>query len=100
MFAIVVNRNLVTRSACTLASSRLVNQALRVRKEHAGCLLKATREIKCLSIKGEKDFGDTIHTTFMTQPINKYKGTLPYLLMNVGGALLQMGLAHWYMFTN
>ena len=33
--------------------------------------------------------------TFMAQPINRYKGTLPYLLMNVGGALLQMGLAQW-----
>ena len=33
--------------------------------------------------------------TFMTQPINKYKGTLPYLLMNVEGALLQIGLAQW-----
>ena len=31
----------------------------------------------------------------MTQPINRYKGTLPYLLMNVEGALLQMGLAQW-----
>ena len=36
--------------------------------------------------------------TLMTLPINKYKGTLPYLLMNVGGALLQMGLVHWYMY--
>ena len=33
--------------------------------------------------------------TFTTQPINRYKGTLPYLLMNVEGALLQMGLAQW-----
>ena len=33
--------------------------------------------------------------TFMTQPINRYKGTLPYLLMNVEGALWQMGLAQW-----
>ena len=28
----------------------------------------------------------------MTQPINRYKGTLPYLLMNVEGALLQVGV--------
>ena len=35
-FPIVVKRNLVSRTACRLAASRLVNQAVRVRKEHAG----------------------------------------------------------------
>ena len=33
--------------------------------------------------------------TFTSQPINRYKGTLLYLLMNVEGALLQIGLAQW-----
>ena len=52
----------MSRTASRLATSRLVNKALHFRKEHAGRLLKATREIKRLSIKGEKDRGDTIHT--------------------------------------
>ena len=100
-FPIVVKRNLVSRIACGYAARRLVNKSLRVRKEHAGNLLKATREITRLSIKGEKDFGETIHTA-SSEPyfhdsayINRYKGTLLYLLMNVEGALLQMGLAQW-----
>ena len=61
-FPIVVKRNLVSRIASGYAARRLINKSLRVRKEHAGNLLKATREITRLSIKGEKDFGDTIHT--------------------------------------
>ena len=61
-FPIVVKRNLVSRIACGYAARRLVNKSLHVRKEHAGNLLKVTREITRLSIKGEKDFGDTIHT--------------------------------------
>ena len=61
-FLIVVKRNLVSRIASGYAARRLVNKSLRVRKEHAGNLLKATREITRLSIKGEKDFGETIHT--------------------------------------
>lgn len=61
-FPIVVKRNLVSRIASGYAARRLVNKSLRVRKEQAGNLLKATREITRLSIKGEKDFGDTIHT--------------------------------------
>ena len=61
-FPIVVKRNLVSRIASGYAARRLVNKSLRVRKEHAGNLLKVTREITRLSIKGEKDFGDTIHT--------------------------------------
>ena len=55
----------MSRTACRFAANRLVNKALHVREEHAGNLLKATREIKCLSIKGEKDFGDTIHSDKM-----------------------------------
>ena len=61
-FPILVKRNLVSRIASGYAARRLVNKSLRVRKQHAGNLLKATREITRLSIKGEKDFGDTIHT--------------------------------------
>ena len=101
-FAIVVKRNLVIRTASRLATSRLLNKALHFRKEHAGRLLKATKEIKCLSIRGRKTL--VIPSTlcpqslnFMTQPINRYKGTLPYPLKNVAGPLLQMGLAYWYM---
>ena len=55
-FPIVVKRNLVSRIASGYAARRLVNKSLRVRKEHAGNLLKATREITRLSIKGEKDW--------------------------------------------
>ena len=61
-FPIIVKRNLVSRIASGYAARRLINKSLRVRKEHAGNLLKVTREITRLSIKGEKDFGDTIHT--------------------------------------
>ena len=41
-FPIVVKRNLVSRIASGYAARRLVNKSLRVRKEHAGNLLKAT----------------------------------------------------------
>ena len=61
-FPILVKRNLVSRIASGYAARRLVNKSLCVRKEHAGCLLKATRDIKRLGIKGEEDFGDAIHT--------------------------------------
>ena len=66
-FPILVKRNLVSRIASGYAARRLENKPLHVRKQHAGNLLKthmlkATREIARLSIKGEKDFGDTIHT--------------------------------------
>ena len=61
-FPILVKRNLVSRIASGYAARWLVNKSLRVCKDHAGNLLKATREITRLSIKGEKDFGDTIHT--------------------------------------
>ena len=67
-FPIVVKRNLVSRIASGYAAGRLVNKSLRVRKEHAGNLLKATREITRLRIKGEKDFGETIHTASSLEP--------------------------------
>ena len=48
--------------ACRLAGKRLLNKALQVRKEHAGCLLKMARSIQSLQIKGKNDFGESGHT--------------------------------------
>ncbi len=44
------------RTACRMAARRLLNKALQMRKEHAGSLLKSTRLIKSLQIKGNEDF--------------------------------------------
>ena len=99
-FPIVVKRNLVSRIASGYAARRLVNKSLRVRKEHAGNLLKVTREITRLSIKGEKDFGDTIHTA-SSEPYfhdSAYQQVQRHTAVPIDereGALLQMGLAQW-----
>ena len=55
------------KTACRLATKRLLNKALQVRKEHAGCLLKMARSIQSLQIKGKNDFGESGHTA-STEP--------------------------------
>ena len=47
---------------CTVAAKRLLNLALQVRKEHVGSLLKTTRTIQSMQIKGTEDFGEGCHT--------------------------------------
>ena len=60
-------RGVLGKIACRLAAKRLLNKALQVRKEHAGCLLKMARSIQSLQIKGQKDFGESSHTA-STEP--------------------------------
>ncbi len=49
------------RTVCRLAAKRLLNKTLQVRKEHAGSLLKSTRQIKTIQVQRE-DFGPGCHT--------------------------------------
>ncbi len=60
----VANRvpRLLGRTACRIAAKRLLNKALQMCKEHAGSLLKSTKLIKSLEIKGSEDFGVGCHT--------------------------------------
>ena len=60
-------RGVLGKTACRLAAKRLLNKALQVRKEHAGCLLKMARSIQSLQIKGKNDFGESSHTA-STEP--------------------------------
>ena len=46
-----------------VAAKKLCNKALQLRKEHAGTLLKTTRAVQKLNIKGRDDFGEGCHTT-------------------------------------
>ena len=46
-----------------IAAKKLCNKALQLRKEHAGTLLKTTRAVQKLNIKGRDDFGEGCHTT-------------------------------------
>ena len=50
------------RTVCSVAGTRLLNKALQLRKEHAGCLLKTTRVINAIQITGSEDFGVGCHT--------------------------------------
>ena len=49
------------RAVCKVAARRLVSKALQIRKDFAGCLIKATRVINGFTLKGEEDFGDCGH---------------------------------------
>ena len=60
-------RRVLGKTACRLGAKRLLNKALQVRKEHAGCLLKMARSIQNLQIKGKNDFGESSHTA-STEP--------------------------------
>ena len=46
-----------------IAAKKLCNKALQLYKEHAGTLLKTTRAVQKLNIKGRDDFGEGCHTT-------------------------------------
>ena len=50
------------RTVCSVAGTRLLNKALQLCKEHAGCLLKTTRVINAIQITGSEDFGVGCHT--------------------------------------
>ena len=46
-----------------IAAKKLCNKALQLCKEHVGTLLKTTRAVQKLNIKGRDDFGEGCHTT-------------------------------------
>ena len=50
----------MVKTVCMIAAKRLCNK---LRKEHAGTLLKTTRAVQNLKIKGQDDFGEGCHTT-------------------------------------
>ena len=56
------NRKVMIKAVCRIAAKRLLNKALQLRKEHAGALLKTTRAVNSLNIKGRDDFGEECHT--------------------------------------
>ena len=58
------------KTVCRLAARRLVNKALQMRKEHAGCLIRSIRSIKCIQIAHREHFGKRSHSA----------STEPYLL--------------------
>ena len=51
------------KTVCLIAAKRLCNKALQLCKEHVGTLLKTTRAVQNLKIKGRDDFGEGCHTT-------------------------------------
>ena len=56
---IVVKRmsRVLGRTVCKIAAKRLLNKGLHMRKQHAGSLLKSTRSVNALQIRGSEDFG-------------------------------------------
>ena len=56
------NRKVMIKAVCRIAAKRLLNKALQLRKEHTGTLLKTTRAVSSLNIKGRDDFGEGCHT--------------------------------------
>ena len=50
------------KAVCRIAAKRLLNKALQLRKEHAGNLLKTTRAVNSVVVKGRNDFGEGCHT--------------------------------------
>ena len=52
----------MVKTVCVIAAKRLCNKALQIRKEHVGTLLKTTRAVQNLKIKGRDDFGEGCHT--------------------------------------
>ena len=56
------------KAVCSsVAAKRLVTEALQVRKEHAGSLLKIVRTVQSMQINGAEDFGEGCHTA-STEP--------------------------------
>ena len=52
----------MVKTVCLIAAKRLCNKALQLRKEHVGTLLKTTRAVQNLKIKGRDDFVEGCHT--------------------------------------
>ena len=52
----------MVKTVCMIAAKRLRNKALQLRKQHVGTLLKTTRAVQKLKIKGPDDFGEGCHT--------------------------------------
>ena len=52
------------QASCSIATNRVVNKVLKLRKQYAGILLKALRE---LTISEESDFGEGLHSAH-TEP--------------------------------
>ena len=52
----------MVKTVCLIAAKRLCNKALQIRKEHVGTLLKTTRAVQNLKIKGRDDFEEWCHT--------------------------------------
>ena len=50
------------RTACSIVAKGLVNQALALRKQYAGVLLKSIRGINNMKISKRADFGDGLHS--------------------------------------
>ena len=76
-------RRVLGKTACRLAAKQLLNKALQVCKDHAGCLLKMARSIQSLQIKGKNDFGESGHTAstepyFYDSAYQLVKGPMPY----------------------
>ena len=53
----------MARSAAIIATKRLINKALHLRKQCAGSLLAVIRKIRSQDIAGKQDFGQDWHTT-------------------------------------
>ena len=52
----------MVKTVCLIAAKRLCYKALQIRKEHVGTLLKTTRAVQNLKIKGRDAFGEGCHT--------------------------------------
>ena len=55
------------KAVCRIAARRLLNKALRMRREYASSLLKSNKCIKSVQINGREDFGKGSHT-MVTEP--------------------------------
>ena len=53
----------MVKTVSLIAAKKLCNKALKLRKEHVGTLLKTTRAVQKLTMKGRDDFGEGCHTT-------------------------------------
>ena len=56
-----VGKRVNGKAVCRVAAKRPFNKALQVRKEHAGSLLKTTRTIQSMQVKGAEGFGTGCH---------------------------------------
>ena len=54
-------RRVTGKAVSRVATKKLLNVALQLRKEHAGSLLRITRTVQGIQICDEKDFGEGCH---------------------------------------